>query len=206
MYKVICVSIGYAFGNFLTAEIISHKASGKSVFVRGSGNPGMANIASLYGMKYGIIVLLGDLLKTFIPCMLCRYILFPDHGVLAAAYTGLGVILGHDYPFWHRFKGGKGVSCTCAALISISLPYGLIACIIGLLGLLISKYMPIGAILIPIAFIIPAFSNYGIEIGSLTIIMTLVMLQRHLKVLRNIPAGKEPKKDLLKKLKKTKAS
>lgn len=201
MYRVICLLIGYVFGNFLTAEVVSSRISGKSSFDRGTGNPGMANIVNQDGVKYGAIVLLGDLMKTFIPCLFCRMVLFQEQGVSAAAYTGMGVVLGHNFPFWHRFKGGKGVSCTCAALVSISFGYGLLACIIGLIGVVVSHYLPIGAVLIPIAFVIPAFRHFGTEVGILSLIMSLVMLQRHLPGLKNIPTGTEPKKNLLKNLK-----
>ena len=204
MYRVICLLLGYVFGNFLTAEIVSRRTFGKSSFDRGTGNPGMANIVNQDGVKYGAIVLLGDLLKTFIPCLLCRTVLFSEQGTTAAAYAGLGVILGHNFPFWHKFKGGKGVSCTCAALVSISFGYGLLACVVGLLAVVASHYLPIGAVLIPAVFLIPAFLFYGPEVGILTVIMTLMMLQRHLPGLKNIRTGTEPKKDLLKKWKHTK--
>ncbi len=201
MGRLISLLIGYAFGNFLTAELVSRKVSGNSVFNIGTGNPGMANIVNQYGVKYGAVVLAGDLLKTFVPCLVCRVALFPNLGATAAAFAGVGAILGHNFPIWHRFRGGKGVTCTCAALVSISFGYGLLACMIGLIGVLISHYLPIGAILIPAAFLIPAFCLYGHEVGVLAIFMALLMLQRHMPGLRNIPTGTEPKKDLLKKLK-----
>ncbi len=160
----------------------------------------MANMVHEYGVKNGALVLIGDLLKTFIPCLLCRLFLFPEMGAAAAAYAGLGVILGHNFPFWHRFQGGKGVTCTCAAIVSISFGYGVLACIVGLIGVLISHYLPVGAVLIPLAFLIPAFRLYGNEVGILTLIMAVLMLQRHFSGLKNIRTGKEPRKDLLKNL------
>ncbi|MCC8127465.1 MAG: glycerol-3-phosphate acyltransferase [Clostridiales bacterium] len=202
MSRVICVLIGYLFGNFLTAEVVSRHISRESAFDRGTGNPGMANMVSEYGIKNGALVLIGDLLKTFIPCLLCRLFLFPEMDAAAAAYAGLGVILGHNFPCWHHLRGGKGVTCTCAAIVSISFGYGLLACIVGLIGVLISHYLPVGAILIPLAFLLPAFRFYGNEVGILTLIMALLMLQRHFIGLKNIRTGKEPRKDLLKSFRK----
>ncbi|MCD7807732.1 MAG: glycerol-3-phosphate acyltransferase [Erysipelotrichaceae bacterium] len=112
MYRIISFIIGYTCGNFLTAEVVSYKVSENSSFHSGSKNSGMANIISLYGIKYGIIVLISDLIKTFIPCLLCQYVLFPQHRI-TVAYTGLGVICGHNYSIWYKFIGGKGVTCTC---------------------------------------------------------------------------------------------
>lgn len=200
MFRVWSLLIGYLCGNFLTAEIVSRRVSGKSSFDRGTGNPGMANIAAQDGGKSAALVLAGDLLKTVLPCLLCRMVLFPEAGTLAAAYAGLGAVLGHNFPIWHHFKGGKGVSCTCAALVSISFGYGLLACVVGGIGVLVSHYLPIGAVLIPAAFLIPAFCLYGSEVGILTVVMTLIMLQRHMPGLKNIPTGVEPRKDFLKNL------
>ncbi|MCC8075135.1 MAG: glycerol-3-phosphate acyltransferase [Clostridiales bacterium] len=201
MFRLWSLFIGYVCGNFLTAEVVSRRLTGKSSFDRGTGNPGMANIAAQDGAKSAALVLVGDLFKTFLPCLLCRMVLFPAAGTIAAAYAGVGAILGHNFPIWHRFKGGKGVSCTCAALVSISFGYGLLACVIGGIGVLVSHYLPIGAVLIPVAFLIPAFCLYGNEVGILTVMMTFIMLQRHMPGLKNIPTGTEPRKDFLKKLK-----
>ncbi len=200
MYRLISLLIGYIFGNILTAEIVSRRTSGESVFDRGTGNSGMANIVNLDGVKYGAIVLVGDLAKTFIPCLLCRFALFPEQGVLAATYAGLGVILGHNFPIWHKLKGGKGVSCTCAALVCISFGYGLLACIIGLIGVVMSSYLPIGAILIPIAFLLPAFLKYGVEVGVLAVGIALIMFQRHLQGLKGVFAGTEPESKFIRKI------
>ncbi len=74
MFRILSLLIGYLLGNILTAELVSRRISGQSAFDIGSGNPGMANIASQYGVRAGAIVLIGDLAKTFIACLLCRMI------------------------------------------------------------------------------------------------------------------------------------
>ncbi len=196
MERIACILIGYAFGNFLTADLVARAVSKESAFSQGSGNPGMANISSLYGAKRGALVLLGDLAMTFIPCLACRFILFPRLGSVAAAWTGLGVILGHDYPVWHRFRGGKGVTSTCAAAISISFFGGIFACLVGLIGLIAGHYLTTGALLVPIAFLIPAFLFCGPEVGVLAVVMLLVMLERHRKSLAKIRDGTEKEKKI----------
>ena len=65
-FRIVSVLTGYVLGNFLTAEIVARKIKNKSAFEIGSGNPGMANIMAQCGFKAGIIVLIGDLLKTFL--------------------------------------------------------------------------------------------------------------------------------------------
>ena len=110
--------------------------------------------------------------------------------------AGLGCILGHDYPFWHWFHGGKGVACNAAALILIWPMGGLFSCLIGLTAVLLTGYLPLGAVLIPAAFILPAFLEYGPESGFLTVLMTFIMLRQHAPGLRNMILGTEKKVDL----------
>ncbi|MCD8322162.1 MAG: glycerol-3-phosphate acyltransferase [Oscillospiraceae bacterium] len=196
MRRIICLLIGYLCGNFLTAEAVARFQKGRSAFSIGSGNPGMANMAKQFGIGTGAMVLAGDLGKTFIACLICRWWLFHGLGGTAAAWAGVGVVLGHDFPMWHRFQGGKGVACTCAALICVSLKYGVLACLVGLAGVLISGYLALGAVLIPIAFLIPAFLTSG-EMELLTFILVLLMYQRNRGNLEKIRAGQEPKTDLL---------
>ena len=195
-FRLISLAIGYLFGNILTAEITARKCAGKSAFEIGSGNPGMANIMAQCGFRPGIVVLIGDLLKTVIPCLLCSLLLFPENRALAAAYAGSGAILGHNYPVWHRFKGGKGVSSTCAVLFCIYPAGGIIAMLIGMLGVFISQYLPVGGVLIPLAFIPFAYYQYGTEMALLAAAMTLVMLIRHIPGFRGIRTGAEKKHNI----------
>lgn len=198
--KAVSILIGYLCGNFLTAEPVSRHLSGKSAFQIGTGNPGMANMMKQYGFRSGILVLAGDLGKTLLACLVCRFLLFPGTPLPAALYSGLGCVAGHNFPFWHGFRGGKGVACTCAALVCVSPLWGILACLAGLAGVLISKYLPVGAVLIPGLFVIPAFLCKGTEAGIIAVILTALMLLRHWPGLRNIPSGTEPRMDLLGKL------
>ena len=183
MGRIFCILTGYLCGSFLTAELVAQERIGKSAFEIGTGNPGMANLAEQGGVGCAFRVLAGDVGKTLLACLLCRYVCGAELGTLAAAYAGLGCILGHDYPFWHWFHGGKGVACNAAALI-------------GLTAVLLTGYLPLGAVLIPAAFILPAFLEYGPELGFLTVIMTFIMLRQHAPGLRNMILGTEKKVDL----------
>ncbi len=199
--RILCLLFGYVCGNLLTAEFVSKHQSGKSAFTVGTGNPGMANIVKQYGIGCGAATLAGDIAKTILSCLLCRLLIFPELGVSAAAWAGLGCTLGHNYPLWHHLKGGKGVACTCTALVLISPLWGLISCIAGLVAVLITGYLPIGAVIIPLFFLFPAFLVYGAEIGVIASAMTILMISRHYSGLKNIPTGTEHKVNLLKYLK-----
>lgn len=116
MFRLWAVLIGYLFGCFQTAYLVTKLFKGADIRELGSGNAGTANVAATVGRAAGWITLAGDALKTFAAIMICRF-LFPEDKALAAIYAGTGVVLGHDWPFWNRFRGGKGVVCTAATMM-----------------------------------------------------------------------------------------
>lgn len=197
MDKVYCLLIGYVIGSFLTAEIVVYLKTGRKVSSVGSGNPGMTNVMLELGFRSGIIVLLGDMLKTIIACIL-SYSLFSGLGKLAVLYTGIGTILGHNFPFWNKFKGGKGVTVTCTWLFIFLPVCGLISSFLGFLVVLLTGYLSLGAIVIPLVAIIPCFYYCGFEAGAVTGIAALIMIFKNYKGLRKILKGKENKVYILK--------
>lgn len=151
-YLLYCVLIGYLFGNVLFAELIG-KIKGKSTFENGSGNPGMTNSIHVLGLSSGILVLLGDILKTLLAYLLCRW-LFPSLGSLSALYSGMGCMLGHCFPFWHHFQGGKGVTVVCAAYILYAPIPGIVALACGGICILLKKGVKVAAAIIPLVFLV----------------------------------------------------
>lgn len=192
--RICCISIGYMFGCILTAEIVSHIVVHKSSSDLGTGNPGMANIAHCLGIRCGIIVLAGDIGKTIAACLIC-YFLIKLPGPLSILYAGLGCTLGHNLPFWRKWKGGKGVTTTCTAIFMSYPIWGLLANIAGLIVVLITGYLPLGAVVIPAVFSIYAFIRFGVESGILCLIYTVIMIWRHFEGLKTIKNGTCPKID-----------
>ena len=143
MFRLFSLIMGYACGNILAACIVTKKHNGSSPFDIGSGNPGMANVMAQCGFMPGICVLIGDLIKTLIPCLLCRFLLFPDNGLIACLYAGLGAVLGHNFPIWYGFRGGKGVSTTCAAMFCIHPLFGIAAMLVGMFIVFGTKYLSV---------------------------------------------------------------
>ena len=194
MERLICLAAGYVCGCLLTAEAVARLKTGRGARTLGSGNPGMANIAGALGKGAGALVLAGDLLKTALACALCRLLLAPDLGRLAVLYAGLGAALGHNFPFWSGFHGGKGVTVTCAALVLAFPLWGTVSCILGLAVVLSTGYLPVGALVIPAAAVLPAFWLGGAEAGMLVLTLTLMMLSRHIHGLTRVARGQEPRK------------
>lgn len=175
--KCLCLLIGYAFGCILFADLFA-RIRGLNIYASGSGNPGMANSSRVLGRKTAVLVLLGDILKTLLAVLLCQY-LFPDLGSISILYTGLGCTLGHDFPFWHRFDGGKGVTCICATIILYSPLWGILAGLSGLLLVLLKKGLKAAACTISIVFFAAMVFTAPIEAVLLSGILMILMIARN---------------------------
>lgn len=190
--KLLCLLIGYAFGNILTANLVVKKKTGKNVFEVGSGNPGMANVMREFGFKAGAMVLSGDLLKTIIAVLL-NMVLFKGKGHILILYTVLGVTVGHNWPIWHHFKGGKGVATTCMGIFMYSPLLGLISDAAGMLVVFSTGYLPIGAIVITTLYTILIFLFNSTEAGVLALILAAIMFDKHFPGLVKVAKGEERK-------------
>ena len=161
--RVLCVLAGYVFGLFETGAIIAKK---KNVDLRkeGSGNIGSTNSLRVMGVKAGLLTLLGDVMKCIIVMLLAMIIfknMYPDNGYrLLMLYAGVGAILGHDYPFYHNFKGGKGVACVGGMAIAFSPVLALIALTFFVLIVWITKYVSLGSMLAE-CFIVVLIAVFG---------------------------------------------
>ena len=120
--RVLALVIGYCFGLFQTSYIYG-KIHGIDIRTKGSGNAGSTNTLRTFGAKAGVIVMIGDISKCILACFVVWLIFHGSYGsidYLLRTYAGLGCILGHNYPFYMGFRGGKGVACTAGFINSIS--------------------------------------------------------------------------------------
>ena len=108
MFRLICMIIGYCIGCIETAHVIG-KLWGVDLRKHGSGNLGTTNTLRVLGKKAGAMVFIGDILKSVIAYLICRAV-FKDNGTIAGLFGSAGAILGHNYPFYLNFKGGKGIA------------------------------------------------------------------------------------------------
>ncbi len=192
MERIVCLLIGYAFGSFLTADVIARVSHHTSIFVLGDGNPGMANVGRKLGRKAALICLAGDVLKTVLAILIAR-LAFPQLEDLAIPWAGLGATLGHVFPFWHRFKGGKGVAtiaATIAATIILSDPlWGCLAAVVGVAAIVISGYLSVAAV-VAMAFYAIAMMCVGHpELASIADVFLVLTVYCHWSKLRGIKEG-----------------
>jgi glycerol-3-phosphate acyltransferase PlsY len=196
--RIVCLLIGYLCGNLVTGEIVARACTGRPARELGtSGNPGMANVMDAIGMKEGLIVLAGDIAKVIAATVLARYLFGTDLGSLSVCWAGLGATLGHNFPFWMKFRGGKGVATTCSTVVLCSPVWGLTAMLAGLLTVFATQLLSIGGVVIPLVYTVLAFVFLGREAGILGGVLTLMMLQRFWKDLCDIPSGEAAKTDVL---------
>ena len=189
--RALCLLAGYLFGCFLTAEIVSRCTAGTSAREIGTGNPGMANILTHLGKKAGFLVLAGDVLKTAFVCWF-SYKIAPELGSTALLYGGFGAVLGHNWPFWNQWRGGKGVAVTCAWLILYLPITGVLCCLAGGVAVLLTGYLPLGAVLIAALAVPAAWLQYGREAGIVLLVNAVIMVTRHWPGLQRIRRGEEP--------------
>lgn len=192
--KLLCLMVGYCFGNFLTAEIVAKKSTGKSSAQIGSGNPGMANIMGNVGKKEGFLVLVGDIVKTLLAFAITWMAAGDVLGKDVVLWSGMGILLGHNFPILNHFKGGKGVTVTCTWLIIFMPFWGTLSCIIGGIVTLVSGYLPLGAVVISLIAVPCAYFYEGLEAAIFMVISLAIMIVKHRKGLWRIIKGEEKKK------------
>lgn len=156
MERVICLLIGYAFGLFQTAYFYG-KAHGIDIRQYGSGNSGTTNALRVMGTKAGMTVLAGDCVKCILAVVLVRLIFGDSHPeiiYLLCLYTGAGAVLGHNYPFYMGFRGGKGIAATAGLILSFH-PYFVVMGVVIFFGIFfLTHYVSLGSLLVYLGFVI----------------------------------------------------
>lgn len=176
------VPFGYLFVRF---------ALGKDIRTMGSGNIGATNVHRSAGSKAGVVVLLLDILKAFVAVWFASLV---THGsALAMALAAMAVMVGHSFPVFLRFKGGKAVACCVGAFLYIA-PLAVLAIVpVFVLIVAISKYISLASILsvllFPIVLMLIAHPAPPILIAS--VFAALLIAYRHKANIQRILAGNE---------------
>ena len=146
MERAICLAMGYVFGLFQTGYLYS-KSKNMDIRNYGSGNAGSTNVLRVMGVKAGLIVFLGDAGKMILACLLTRMLYSGQQEMLYVylLYTGLGVILGHNYPFYMGFKGGKGIAASAGLLASLDWRVMLICLVVFVATVAITRFVSLGS-------------------------------------------------------------
>ena len=215
MERIICLAIGYLFGLFQTAYIYG-KAHGIDIRNHGSGNAGTTNTLRVLGTKAGLIVFAGDVLKCILAVVVVRLLFgktHPDTIYLLMLYTGAGAILGHNFPFYLNFKGGKGIAATAGLILSFH-PYFIPVGVVLFFGtFLTTHYVSLGSLLVYAGFMIEIVicGQLGVfggmtqvqlyELYAVAAFLTVMAYWKHRENIGRLLKGNERKTYLFKKSK-----
>lgn len=218
LLRGICLVVGYLFGMIQTAYLYG-RMKGIDIREHGSGNAGTTNTLRVLGKKAGLIVFLGDLAKTIIPVLAVGFIIraylpeYEDYVFLLRLYTGFGAILGHNFPFYLGFKGGKGIAATGGMILGFYWPF-IIMGLASFFGVFfITHYVSLGSIVLMVAFFTMMCLMCGFEVGAfaglpaailiemcaVTFVISAMAIYRHRENIKRLLGHCERKTYILKK-------
>ena len=194
MFRLICMIIGYCIGCIETAHVVG-KLWKVDLRQHGSGNLGTTNALRVLGKKAGAMVFVGDILKSVIAYLICRAI-FKDNGTIAGLFGSAGAVLGHNYPFYLNFRGGKGIAVMIGMTASLAFTTNpLLAIPNALIGFGLAfgtRYVSVGslsfAVCLPISCYLLGFEK---EVVLITLCVSALAVWRHRKNIKNLLNGTE---------------
>ena len=191
--------ISYLLGSINTSIIVS-KCMGTDVRKHGSGNAGATNALRTLGKGAAAFVVLGDILKAVLALLLVKWIgpLIDSSafGIEIASYlAGIGVVLGHNYPIYFGFRGGKGILTSLATVMMIDYKIGLCALVVGILIIAVTRYVSLGSILGVVTYflLVLIFHHNNIYFIIFSAIVAILAIYRHRENINRLFDGTESK-------------
>ena len=209
--RIVCLAIGYVFGLFQTAYIVG-RTRGIDIREHGSGNSGTTNAMRILGKKAGLIVFLGDVLKSLLALLLVGFLSGKPHPEAVyplKTWTFAGVVLGHDYPFYMGFRGGKGVAVMAGYVFGFHWSFILPGILLFFIPYLITGYVSLGSLILYLGLFIQlviegtrgVFGISGPMLTELIVIqglLTAMAWDRHRANIGRLLSGTERKTHLIK--------
>lgn len=204
--RVICLALGYVLGLFQTGYIYG-KLHHIDIREYGSGNAGATNTLRTLGVKAGLVTFLGDAGKAALSMGLAWLLFhkaYPGQAHLLELYAGLGTVLGHNFPFYMKFKGGKGIACTAGVLLTFYPPMALLCLLVFVVTVAATKYVSLGSILVSLCFFgqLIVFGQMGYlwvdteflaETYGVGAVFTVLAIWRHRANIKRLVGGTENK-------------
>jgi len=202
MFRLLCILIGYAFGCIQSAYIIGKLTSGIDIREHGSKNSGFTNANRVMGFKVGIWIFIADVGKAILAFLVASWLFDGGgsfmsagaNGLVSGVWAGAGVVLGHNFPVFMRFRGGKGIACTIGLLFMLDWPAALIIYFIAILLIIITRFISVASLIIalnmPISMMI--LLN-GWEVVAVTTFLGVLAWYMHRENLLRLYAGTERK-------------
>lgn len=188
---LILVSLAYLFGSISSAIVLCRIAGYPDPRRQGSGNPGASNILRLYGKKAAAITLAGDLLKGLLPLLIGRALQVPE---VILASLGVAAFLGHLYPIFFQFEGGKGVATFIGILYGLAWPAGVAFMLVWIVIATTFRYSSLSALVatalspVLVFIMVPSYAYL-----TATLLMAGFIFWRHQANIRKLLSGTERK-------------
>lgn len=188
---LILVSLAYLFGSISSAIVLCRIAGYPDPRRQGSGNPGASNILRLYGKKAAAITLAGDLLKGLLPVLVGRALQAPE---VILASLGVAAFLGHLYPIFFQFEGGKGVATFIGILYGLAWPAGVAFMLVWIVIAATFRYSSLSALVatalspVLVFIMVPSYAYL-----TATLLMAGFIFWRHQANIRKLLSGTERK-------------
>ena len=188
-FAITLIVVGYLLGSISSAILVCKLIGLPDPRTQGSGNPGATNVLRVGGKKAAAVTLLGDMLKGLLPVMAAQ-LLAMSTGVIAA--VAVAAILGHLFPVFFGFRGGKGVATSLGALLAAAWPVGLAVVITWLLVFAASRISSLSALT---AFVLAPFYAWWLQgepvFIAAVVFITLLLIWRHRSNIRKLLSGSE---------------
>ncbi|HAS73727.1 MAG TPA: glycerol-3-phosphate acyltransferase 1 [Clostridiales bacterium UBA8960] len=182
---LIVLSIGYLFGNFQTSYLLGKWIYKLDVRALGRGNAGASNATESLGFKFGVLVGVLDILKAIVSIWMIKVMFnvgFDSSGSMLLYLNGLGVILGHNFPFFMKFKGGKGTASLVGMMLGLNPFFGLGGMLILLITSLVFDYIAIGTFaLVVYTIIVTVLMDAGSGPIAISVIIAFMSTFLHRK-------------------------
>ncbi|GMR02430.1 MAG: glycerol-3-phosphate 1-O-acyltransferase PlsY [Acidimicrobiia bacterium] len=189
MNQILAVVIAYLVGSVSFGVLVA-RAQGFDIYTVGSGNPGMSNVMRTLGKRSAALVLVGDAAKGVIAAAVGVSLVDPLFGYVAL----LAAVVGHAFPVWHRFRGGKGVATTLGGLVFIAPLTGIALAVVWVVFLVVWKTASIGS-LTAMVLMVPFLAmtgRRGVELAWAGAIAVFVVA-RHTSNIRRLLTTSERK-------------
>jgi len=178
---------GYLIGSIPFGIILSRAMGLGDLRAIGSGNIGATNVLRTGNKKAAALTLLLDALKGTVPVLICAAFF----GEVGAAFAGLGAFLGHCFPVWLKFKGGKGVATFMGVLLGLNLPAFFVFCTIWLGVAALTKYSSAAALGASLIAALTVFVTAPLAVGVIAALMAAFLAWRHRENIARLRAGTE---------------
>lgn len=203
VFNIIVAIVAYLIGSINFSVIFSKKMAGFDVREKGSGNAGTTNMLRSVGKKAAAITLICDVLKGIVAILIAMFVGWAfkvENASLLVQISGIAVVLGHTFPIFFGFKGGKGVATSLGILIMSNWQIGLICLVFALVLMVLTRMVSLGSCAAAVLFpVLTLFINehYIVSQGSsyliYSIILAVIVLFNHRSNIKRILSGKENK-------------